>query len=240
MIFPCIDLMDGKVVQLVQGREKALEGDAPLEMLRRFAAFPEIQVIDLNAAMGTGSNDDLVRLLAAHARIRAGGGVRCVARAHTLVEQGAHKVIVGTAAFTAGGIDAAFLQDLAGAIGRERVIVALDSKDGHIVVKGWREATRLRAEDMLTALEPYCSGFLCTYVDKEGMLQGTDLDWYRRLRAATSLEITAAGGITTLDDVRALLAMNVHAALGMAVYTGRLSMEDLAGLSASPTDNTLS
>ncbi len=232
MIFPCIDLLDGKVVQLVQGREKALEGDAPLEMLRRFAAFPEIQVIDLNAAMGSGSNDALVRLLAAHARTRVGGGVRSVNRARTLVDQGAHKVIVGTAVFAADGIDAAFLTDLAAAIGRERVIVALDSKQGRIVVKAWREATRLRAEEVLQALEPYCAGFLCTYVDKEGMLQGTDLDWFRRLRAATPLEITAAGGITTLDEVRALLDMNVHAALGMAVYTGRLALEDLAQLSA--------
>jgi phosphoribosylformimino-5-aminoimidazole carboxamide ribotide isomerase len=230
MIFPCIDLLDGKVVQLVQGREKALEADAPLEMLRRFTAFPEIQVIDLNAAMGTGSNDELVRLAAAHARTRVGGGVRSVDRARALADQGAHKVIVGTAAFAAEGIDAAFLGDLAAAIGRERVIVALDSKQGRIVVKGWQEATRFRAEDVLAALEPYCAGFLCTYVDKEGMLQGTDLDWFRRLRAATRLEITAAGGITTLDEVRALLAMNVHAALGMAVYTGRLKLEDLAEL----------
>jgi phosphoribosylformimino-5-aminoimidazole carboxamide ribotide isomerase len=95
-------------------------------------------------------------------------------------------------------------------------------------VKGWREATRLTAEDVLGALEPYCSGFLCTYVDKEGMMQGTDLDWFRRLRAATSLELTAAGGITTLDEVRALQEMNVHAALGMAIYTGKLSLDELA------------
>jgi phosphoribosylformimino-5-aminoimidazole carboxamide ribotide isomerase len=227
MIFPCIDLLDGKVVQLVQGREKALEADPPLEMLRRFAAFPEIQAIDLNAAMGTGSNDELVRLVTAHARTRVGGGVRSVDRARALVDQGAHKVIVGTAAFAADGVHTAFLADLAAAIGIERVIVALDSKQGRIVVKGWREATRLRAEDVLAALEPYCAGFLCTYVDKEGMLQGTDLDWFRRLRGATPLEITAAGGITTLEEVRALLAMNVHAALGMAVYTGRLKLEDL-------------
>jgi phosphoribosylformimino-5-aminoimidazole carboxamide ribotide isomerase len=230
MIFPCIDLMDGKVVQLVQGRQKALEADSPLEMLRRFAAFPEIQVIDLNAAMGTGSNDGLVRLVTAHARARVGGGVRSVDRARALVEQGAHKVIVGTAAFSADGIRAPFLEALAAAIGRERLVVALDSKQGRIVVKGWRESTRLAAEEVLASLEPYCSGFLCTYVDKEGMLQGTDLDWFRRLRAATSLEITAAGGITTLEDVRALLSMNVHAALGMAVYTGRLSLADLAAL----------
>ena len=232
MIFPCIDLMDGKVVQLIQGREKALEGDSPEAMLRKFASFPEIQVIDLNAAMGTGSNDDLVRLVAAHARTRVGGGVRSADRARALVDAGAHKVIVGTAAFAADGINAAFLADLAAAIGKERVIVALDSMKGRIVVKGWREATRFRAEEVLRALEPYCAGFLCTYVDKEGMLQGTDLDWFRRLRAATPLEITAAGGITTLEEVRALLAMKVHAALGMAVYTGRIRLEDLAELAA--------
>ena len=230
MIFPCIDLMDGKVVQLVQGRDKALEGDAPEEMLRRFAAFPEIQVIDLDAAMGRGSNDDLVRLLAAKAATRIGGGVRTVARAQALIAQGARKVIVGTSAFAANGINESFLASVRDAIGRDRLLVALDSKDGRIVVKGWRESTNFTAEQVLHSLEPYCSGFLCTYVDKEGMLQGTDLDWFRRLRAATTFELTAAGGITTLDDVRALLAMNVHAALGMAIYTGRLSLSELASL----------
>lgn len=230
MIFPCIDLMDGKVVQLVQGREKALEGDSPEAMLRKFAAFPEIQVIDLDAAMGRGSNDGLVRMLASRAATRVGGGVRSVERARALVEQGARKVIVGTAAFAQSGANEPFLTALREAIGRERVIIALDSKGGRIVIKGWQESTALTAEDVLRSLEPYCSGFLCTYVDKEGMLEGTDLDWFRRLRAATDRELTAAGGITTLDDVRALLAMNVHAALGMAIYTGRLSLEELACL----------
>jgi phosphoribosylformimino-5-aminoimidazole carboxamide ribotide isomerase len=219
--------MDGKVVQLVQGRDKALEGDAPLEMLRKFAAFPEIQVIDLDAAMGKGQNDELVRLLAGCATTRVGGGVRSVDRAATLVEQGARKVIVGTAAFTPA------LAGIVKAIGRDRLIIALDSKDGRIVVKGWREATNFSAEEVIRELEPSCSGFLCTYVDKEGMLQGTDLEWFRRLRAATTLEITAAGGITTIDDVKALLAMNVNAALGMAIYTGRLSLEELAALNAA-------
>lgn len=230
MIFPCIDLMDGKVVQLVQGREKALEGDAPEEMLRRFAAFPEIQVIDLDAAMSRGSNDDLVRFLASKAATRVGGGVRTVERAQALIRQGARKVIVGTSAFTAGGINEPFLASVRDAIGRERLLVALDSKDGRIVVKGWRESTNFSAEEVLQSLEPYCSGFLCTYVDKEGMLQGTDLDWFRRLRAATALELTAAGGITTLDEIRALRAMDVHAALGMAIYTGRLSLSEVASL----------
>lgn len=222
--------MDGKVVQLVQGREKALEGDAPLAMLEKFAAFPQIQVIDLDAAIGSGSNDELVKLLASRAVCRVGGGVRSVERARALVEQGAHKVIVGTAAFHSSGVNRDLLAALTNAIGRDRLIVAVDSKGGRIVVKGWREATELTAEQALQSLEPYCSGFLCTYVDKEGMLQGTDLEWFRRLRTATSLELTAAGGITTLEEVRALLDMNIHAALGMAVYTGRLSLADLARL----------
>src|SRR5215472_942557 len=133
MIFPCIDLMDGKVVQLVQGRKKALEADSPEEMLRKFTAFPEIQVIDLDAAMDRGSNDGLVRMLASHAAIRAGGGVRSVERARTLVEQGACKVIVGTAAFTRNGVNEPLLNALCGAVGRDRLIVALDSKGGRIV-----------------------------------------------------------------------------------------------------------
>lgn len=224
MIIPCIDLMDGKVVQLVQGRDKALEGDAPLEMLRKFAAFPEIQVIDLDAAMGKGDNSALVELLATRATCRVGGGVRTPERARHLVDLGAYRVIVGTAAFTPA------MEKIAAAVGPERVLIALDSKHGKIVVKGWQEATDFTAEEVVTRLEPYCSGFLCTYVDKEGMLQGTDLDWFRRLRAATRHEITAAGGITTLDDVRALAAMDIHAALGMAIYTGRLDLAELAAM----------
>jgi len=231
MIIPCIDLMDHKVVQLVQGRDKALEVDDPRIMLDRFKAFPEIQVIDLDAAMGRGSNDDLVHLVASQAACRVGGGVRSIERARMLVEQGAQKVIVGTAAFGAAGLNADFLEALCAAVGRDRLIVALDSKGGRIVIKGWREATDLRAEQIVRELEPYCAGVLCTYVDKEGMMQGTDLEWFRALRSETNLEITAAGGITTLDEVRALLAMNVHAALGMAIYTGRLDLGELARLS---------
>jgi len=222
MIIPCIDLMDGKVVQLVQGRDKALEGDAPLEMLRKFEAFPEIQVIDLDAAMGKGENRDIVEMLASHAKCRVGGGVRDAERARALIGQGAHRVIVGTAAFTPA------LAEIAMEVGSESVIIALDSKDGRIVVKGWREATDFTAEEIVGRLEPYCSGFLCTYVDKEGMLQGTDLAWFRRLRAATKHELTAAGGITTIEEIRELAEMGIHSALGMAIYTGRLDLAELA------------
>ncbi len=235
MIVPCIDLMDGKVVQLVQGREKALEGDSPEEMLRRFASFPQIQVIDLDAAMGRGANDGLVEMLAAKAVTRVGGGVRSIERAKTLIAQGAFRVIVGTAAFRRDGPDTVFLESLVNAVGRDRLILALDSKDGRIVVKGWREATSFTAEQVIHQLEPYCSGFLCTYVDKEGMMLGTDLDWFRRLRTATGLEITAAGGITTIEDIRELDRLRIHAAVGMAIYTGRLDLAELATLPVTST-----
>jgi phosphoribosylformimino-5-aminoimidazole carboxamide ribotide isomerase len=222
--------MDGKVVQLVQGREKALEGDTPAAMLQKFSAFPVIQVIDLDAAIGKGANEDIVQWLASHARTRVGGGVRTPEKAARLIEIGAEKVIVGTAAFTSSGPNSAFLEELNKAVPKEKILLALDSKGGRIVVKGWRESLDITAEDVIRQLEPYCGGFLCTYVDKEGMMQGTDLDWFRRLRNATSLEITAAGGVTTYEDAEALLEMNVHAALGMAIYTGRLDLARLRAL----------
>jgi phosphoribosylformimino-5-aminoimidazole carboxamide ribotide isomerase len=233
VIIPCIDLMDRKVVQLVQGREKALEGDSPLEMLRRFSGFPEIQVIDLDAAIGNGSNDDIVRLIASHAKTRIGGGVRNVTRAKALVEQGAFRVIVGTAAFDEDGANRELLEELVEGVGRERLVIALDSKDGRIVVKGWRKAMDFTAEEVIHSLEPYCNGFLCTYVDKEGMMQGTDLAWFRRLRDSTALEITAAGGITTMEEIQALTEMEIHCAVGMAIYTGRLDLNELSELTRS-------
>lgn len=233
MIIPCIDLMDGKVVQLVQGRTKALEGKSVDEMLAAFAGFPEIQVIDLDAAIGRGSNSQLVEYLARHATIRAGGGVRSVERAQELIAQGAARLIVGTAAFNSSGLNVELLSSLAHIVGVDKVTIALDSKDGRIVVKGWREATEWTAVEMISQLEPYCSGYLCTYVDKEGMMQGTDLNWFQSLRAATKHEIVAAGGITTMDDITALTAMNIHCAVGMAIYTGRLALEDLRKLNAA-------
>lgn len=227
--------MDGKVVQLVQGRDKALEGGTVDEMLLRFAAFPEIQVIDLDAAIGRGGNDALVELLASRAKTRIGGGVRGVDRARKLDAQGAVKIIIGTAAFGGGGVNHELLSQIADAVGPQKLHVALDSKEGRIVVKGWREATRFTAEEVVRELEPYCSGFLCTYVDKEGMMQGTDLDWFRRMRDATAHEITAAGGITSYEEIAALREMRIDAALGMAIYTGRLDLALLAQMNPADT-----
>jgi phosphoribosylformimino-5-aminoimidazole carboxamide ribotide isomerase len=228
VIIPCVDLMGGKVVQLVQGREKALEAEGPLQMLEKFKAFPQIQVIDLDAAMGQGSNDDLVELVASRAVTRVGGGVRSPDRARRLIQQGAHRVIVGTAAF-----NRPLLEQISQSVGPERLIIALDSKAGKVVVKGWQESTEFTAEEVIRQLEPYCSGFLCTYVDKEGMLQGTDLHWFRRLRASTSHELTAAGGITTMEEIHELQKLEIHAALGMAIYTGRLNLDELASKQSS-------
>jgi phosphoribosylformimino-5-aminoimidazole carboxamide ribotide isomerase len=235
MIIPCIDLMGGKVVQLKQGREKVLEGRSPEEMLEMFEGFPQIQVIDLDAAMGRGSNGVIVEELARRARVRAGGGVRTVERARELVREGAFRVIVGTAAFSNQGPNVAFLEALGEAIGAARLTVALDSKDGRIVVKGWREATRWTALELIGELEPYCSGFLCTYVDKEGMMQGTDLQWFETLRRATGRELIAAGGITTLDDAKTLTAMDIHCAIGMSIYSGRLALDDLRAINTVNT-----
>ncbi len=226
MIIPCIDLMDGKVVQLVQGREKVLERTTG-EMLSLFSGFEQIQVIDLDAAMGRGSNDLLVAEAARSANVRAGGGVRTAARALELLQQGVYRVIIGTAAFSPDGPDHAFLQEAGQTIGPEKITIALDSKHGHIVVNGWKKETRWTAGEVVAELEPYCSSFLCTYVDKEGMMQGTDLDWFETLRHATGHELIAAGGITTLDDVKALTAMSIHCAIGMSIYTGKLSLDEL-------------
>lgn len=230
MIIPCIDLMDGKVVQLKQGREKVVEGASPAEMLALFEGFPQIQVIDLDAAKGRGSNRDIVEELAKHACVRAGGGVRKVERAVELVRQGAFRVIVGTAAFAKHGANTVFLRSLAQAIGAERLTIALDSDHGRIVVEGWQEATEWTALEVIRDLEPYCSGFLCTYVDKEGMMQGTDLQWFEKLRHATRHELIAAGGITTLSDAKILTSLDIHCAIGMSIYTGRLSLDDLRAL----------
>jgi phosphoribosylformimino-5-aminoimidazole carboxamide ribonucleotide (ProFAR) isomerase len=222
--------MDGKVVQLVQGREKALEGKSVDEMLDMFSGFPQIQVIDLDAAMGSGSNAAIVERAARRATVRAGGGVRGIERAQELVACGAQRVIIGTAAFSQDGPDRDFLTALKEAIGRERMTIALDSKDGRVVVKGWKEATRWSAVDIIAEFEPFCSGFLCTYVDKEGMMQGTDLAWFETLRSKTRHELTAAGGITTLDDVKALTAMQIDCAIGMSIYTGHLRLENLRAI----------
>lgn len=226
MIVPCIDLQGGKAVQLVRGRRRRLAVDDVLGLLDRFRDYPLLHVIDLDAALGRGRNARWVRALCrkAQGRVRVGGGIRSVARAERVLRWGAEKVIVGSAAFRGSGrIHHAFLRRLAARVGRRRVILALDAERGRIVLRGWREKLRLRPEEVMPQLERYCSEFLCTYVDAEGTMRGTNLAWFRRLRAATRLPITAAGGIRSRREVRALERLGMNAAVGMALYRGKLS-----------------
>jgi phosphoribosylformimino-5-aminoimidazole carboxamide ribotide isomerase len=225
VIIPCIDLQGGRAVQLVQGRKRALAVDDVMGLLARFAAeYSILHVIDLDAAMRTGSNGRWVRRLceSGEMKVRVGGGIRTVARASRILSWGAETIIIGSAAFSGGGVARDFLSELRRAVGRRRVIVALDTRCGKIVVRGWREATDLRAQDVMKELEPYCSGFMATFVDNEGTMKGTDLAWYRQLRRATKLPITAAGGIRRMREVRALEKMGMDAAVGMAMYRGKI------------------
>jgi len=228
MLIPCIDLQDGRAVQLVHGRERKLAVDDVFGLLERFGTYPLIHVIDLDAAMRKGSNARLVRDLCAAAqkrkmRVRVGGGVRTVAQAARIAGWGAEKVIVGSAAFKNGAVNRAFLERLRRKIGRRRVIVALDTDQGKILVRGWQDKLRLRPDQVIPELEKYASEFLCTYVDAEGTMRGTNLQWFRALRRATRLPITAAGGIRSRAEIRALARMQMNAAVGMALYTGKLS-----------------
>jgi phosphoribosylformimino-5-aminoimidazole carboxamide ribotide isomerase len=225
MIIPCIDLQGGKAVQLVRGRKLALSVDDVLGLLERFRDYPILHVIDLDAAIGTGSNGRWIKLLSRRARmkIRVGGGIRSVARAEKILSWGAEKIIVGSAAFRDGQIAHDFLRALRARVGRKHVILALDTERGQIVVRGWRQRLKLRLVDVIPQLEPYCSGFLYTYVDNEGTMKGTDLAWFRKLRHITKKPITAAGGICSLKEVRALEKIGMHAAVGMALYLGKLS-----------------
>jgi phosphoribosylformimino-5-aminoimidazole carboxamide ribotide isomerase len=220
MIIPCIDLQDGKAVQLVRGRKRALSVDDVLGLLERFRDYPTLHVIDLDAAIGTGSNGRWIKILSRRAKmnIRVGGGIRSVARAEQILSWGADKIIVGSAAFRDGKISRAFLQKLRARVGRKNIILALDTERGQIVVRGWRQRLKLRPASVIPQLEPYCSGFLCTFVDNEGTMKGTDLGWFRKLRRVTKKPITAAGGIRSLREVRALEKIGKQAAVGMALY----------------------
>ncbi|MGB6198164.1 MAG: HisA/HisF-related TIM barrel protein [Candidatus Acidiferrales bacterium] len=228
MLVPCIDLQDGRAVQLVHGRKRRLAVDDVLGLVKRFSVYPRLHVIDLDAAMRKGSNARLVREVcraARHAgmRVRVGGGIRTVARARRIAGWGAEKVIIGSAAFRNGRVNHAFLRRLVAACGRRSVMLALDTESGQIVVRGWRQRLSLAPRDVLAELEPYASEFLCTYVDTEGTMRGTNLEWFRSLRRATRLPITAAGGIRSRGEIRALEKIKMDAAVGMALYLGELS-----------------
>jgi phosphoribosylformimino-5-aminoimidazole carboxamide ribotide isomerase len=222
MLIPSIDLMGGKIVQLVQGKQKALEFDNFEEWVDRFSKYPLVQVIDLDAAMGRGDNRHLVRDLARQLPCQVGGGIRSVAAALATLDSGARRVILGSSLVSGGVIDRAFAQEIARELGAEKLVFAVDSFGGRVAVKGWQETTNITAVEMMRVLEPYCIAYLYTHIDTEGLLKGIPLDVIRELRGATSRHLIAAGGIRSREEVAALDAMGVDSVVGMAIYTGLL------------------
>jgi phosphoribosylformimino-5-aminoimidazole carboxamide ribotide isomerase len=226
MLIPSIDLQGGAVVQLIQGDRLAIRDDDVSRWVRRFSTFPKVQVIDLDAAMSVGDNLAIVQQIAGQLACRVGGGIRTVERAQQVFEAGARQVIAGSALFKDGAPNLRFAQALADEIGAERLIAAVDSRDGHVVIHGWKTPLTLTAVEAVRAFEPYCDEFLYTHVDKEGMMGGTDLQAILAVRDATSKRVTAAGGITTQEEIDYLDARGVDAVVGMAIYTGKLEIPE--------------
>ena len=224
MLIPSIDLKDGAVVQLVQGERLAIRDDDVLSWVKRFERFPKVQVIDLDAAMGTGGNLLLVRQIAGSLSCRVGGGIRTVARAEEILAAGAQQVIAGSALFKDGRPDLEFARRLADAVGIDRVIAAVDSRGGQIVIHGWKTPLPISTVEAVRALEPFCGEFLYTHVNLEGLMRGTNRKAILEVRQATTRRVTAAGGITTREEIDDLEAHGVDAVVGMALYTGTLDI----------------
>ncbi len=224
MLIPCIDLQDGEAVQLVHGRTRQLAVADVFGLLQKFRKYPWLHIIDLDAAMGKGSNDELVRALCAQARmkfkmkVRVGGGIRTILHAERIVDWGANQIVVGSAVFRDGKINMRFLRQLTRVVNRKRIVIALDTLQGRITIHGWRRRVALQAENVMAQLEPFCAGFLCTDVDREGTMTGANLQWFQKLRGATSHPIIAAGGIRTTREIAALEKIGMDAAVGMALH----------------------
>jgi phosphoribosylformimino-5-aminoimidazole carboxamide ribotide isomerase len=233
VLIPSIDLKAGRIVQLVQGEKLAVESTDVDGWIAKFKGFSAVQLIDLDAAMALGNNDALVRYIAAKLPCRVGGGVRSAARALELIDAGATHVIVGSSLYRGGRagdpqdqyLNLAFAQELARAVGNKRIIGAVDSRGGQVVIHGWKTSLPITAVQAVKALEPYCAEFLYTHVDREGLMQGTDMGAILEVARATSRQVTAAGGITTQAEIDELDRHGIHAVVGMAIYTGSLAVQ---------------
>ncbi|HVW04522.1 MAG TPA: HisA/HisF-related TIM barrel protein, partial [Vicinamibacterales bacterium] len=222
MLIPSIDLMGGRVVQLQQGERLAIESDDVDGWIAKFASFPIVQLIDLDAAMGRQANDDLVRYVATRLPCQVGGGVRSVDRARELLDAGARRVILGSALFNDRGVNKARAEAFAEQIDPDVLIGAIDSRGGKVVIHGWKTPLPVTAADAARTLEPFVGGFLYTHVDTEGMLTGLNLDAVRAVQAATKRRLIAAGGIRSREEIDTLDAMGIDAVVGMAIYTGAI------------------
>jgi phosphoribosylformimino-5-aminoimidazole carboxamide ribotide isomerase len=226
MLIPSIDLQGGRIVQLVQGERLAIETTDVEGWIRRFSSFPKVQLIDLDAAKNQGANEPLIRTVCARLPCRVGGGIRTRERAAQLIALGATAVIVGSSLFKDGRVNVEAVERLAATVTPERLIAAVDSRGGRVVVDGWRTALALTPAEAVRALEPYVGEFLYTHVDREGLMQGTDMSAIAAVREATTRRLTAAGGITTMEEVNALDRLGIDAVVGMAIYTGRMSLPE--------------
>jgi len=224
MLIPSIDLQGGAVVQLVQGERLAIKDEDVFRWVRRFERFPKVQVIDLDAAKGDGDNLAIVRQIAPALACRVGGGIRTVDRAREVLAAGARQIIVGSSLFRNGLPDLDFARQLAEAVGPAQVIAAVDSKGGQVVIHGWKTPLPITAADAVRALEPFCEEFLYTHVDTEGLMGGTNRSAILAVRDATTRRVTAAGGITTQDEIDDLNRQGVDSVVGMAIYTGKLNL----------------
>jgi phosphoribosylformimino-5-aminoimidazole carboxamide ribotide isomerase len=224
VLIPSIDLMGGNIVQLVQGEKKALEFGNFQEWIDRFSDYPLVQVIDLDAAMGRGSNRALIGDLCGRLPCQVGGGIRTAESAAELLQLGAKRVIIGSALIKDGRVDVSFASDLAAKLGAAQIAGAIDSRAGRVAIHGWKTITNVTPQEMMTALEPYCSAFLYTHIDTEGLLQGIPRDIVRELRARTSRQFIAAGGIRSREEIDALHAMGIDAVVGMAIYSGLIEV----------------
>lgn len=222
MLIPSIDLMAGKIVQLVQGERKALEFDDFSLWVGRFQKYPMVQVIDLDAAMGKGNNRVLVEQLCSQLPCQVGGGLRTVEAAARPLSWGAKKVILGSSLFASHGVDLSFAWELTRQLDTEQLIFAVDSRGGFVAVKGWNERTQLRPAEAMRSLEPFCSAFLYTNIDTEGLLGGFPFEVLDQLRAATANKLIVAGGINSADEVERLDRLGIDAVVGMAIYTGAI------------------
>jgi phosphoribosylformimino-5-aminoimidazole carboxamide ribotide isomerase len=226
MLIPSIDLMGGKIVQLIQGEKKALEFDNFEDWVARFASFPLIQLIDLDAATGEAANCKLIEFFVTRLACQVGGGIRSMEAARRILELGAKRVIFGSSLINQGRVDIAFAEKASRELGAEKLVFAIDARGGKIAIRGWREATEISPVAAVQALEPYCSAFLYTHIDTEGLLAGIPLAPVRELRAATDKQLIVAGGIASSEEVERLHHMGVDAVVGMALYLGKLNLPD--------------
>lgn len=226
MIIASIDLMDAKAVQLKQGKEKMLEDNQPLKLAEEFNKFGETAVIDLDAAMGKGDNLDIIKKILEKAECRVGGGIRSIDSAKEMISLGARKVIIGSKAFENDKINKDFLENLKEEIGKERIIIAIDALNEEIVTKGWKHPTGISLYEAAEALEDFSCEYLFTCVEREGTLTGINLETVKKLLEKTNNKITVAGGVSEISEVKKLAQMGCDVQLGMALYTGKISLAE--------------